>query len=128
MVRKIKVSKKQLQEMSVKSYNYPKENKVRLIFGKDEYQIDFKDESTKSARYRIVFGNFNESDIKMAEIDNHILNIRKRLMELGQRIYEIHENDKSNEKAQGMSYSKKCIDRTNNLANEITNIFISGII
>ncbi|MDW5524604.1 hypothetical protein R6Z02_12670 [Carnobacterium maltaromaticum] len=119
----IKPTKKEIKSMSVKHYAYLKEDgqtDVKLLFAKDQWQIIFKNTDVKTARQKIVFEKFEQSDIEIGEVDQHVLNFRRRLSELGSKMVETIKNDKGNSpKNSFYTISQECYSKNNDISNEI---------
>lgn len=126
----LKPTKKEIKSMSVKHYAYPKEDgqtDVKLLFDKDNWQIIFKNTDVKTARQKIVFEKFEQSDIEIGEVDQHVLNIRRRLSELGSEMAETIKNDNGIlQKNNLYVISQECYLKTNDISNEIYTIKNSG--
>lgn len=121
------LTKDQIKRMSIRHYVNRATGTVKLIFGKDEWQMVVKANCGKDARLLIHFEKFNPSDLEPAVIDSNILTIRKRLKELSDEMLLIMEQaPRINDSGINM-YDAETRRKTTKISNEIMSIKQNGL-
>lgn len=118
--------KEEIMAMSVKAYVNRAGNYVKIILGNDEYEIVVQGTTDAvNVKKSIRKGSFSMNDVKPANIDTNVVEIRARLKHLSEEIVRIYSEA---ERQEGFrAYDKDTCAKTDKLAYEITDILSNGI-
>ena len=120
-------TKDQIKNMPIRHYVDKTTGTVKLIFGKDEWQMVVKANCGKDARLLIHFEKFKLSDIEPAVIDSNIIAIRKKLKKLSDKMLLIMKKaSRINDGGINM-YDADTRRKTTKISNEIMSIKQNGL-
>lgn len=118
--------KEQIKRMNRRAYVDRQHGKTKVIFGDDEWQIEFKLINAIEGKKKIATGEFEVKNVVPAEIDVNVQNIRNELARLSMELVAIYE--KAPKKSGFVKYDVSTKNQTDKIAYEMMNIKTYGLL
>lgn len=117
--------KEAIRRMNRRAYVDAARGVTKVIFGDDEWQIEFNVGSSTDAKKNILNGDYHLKDVSPAIIDVNVIAIRNKLAELSAKLVALYD---SAERAEVFFlYDKGTRSKTDEIAYEIKDIQSYGL-